>query len=477
MVSSPVTSLSGALLLLGTLPGGVAEYKVDSRDAIVEASRSLARDMMTFYHGDEPEEIPGILPGPPPMGDYWWFTAASFWATCLDYWHLTGDDTYQGVTTSSLLFQVGPTDNYMTLNWTATLGNDEQCFWGSAALLAAEYDVPTPEGEPRWIDIAENVWGTQAHPDRHDDTCGGGLRWQILPSNNRYDYKNTLSNACFFTMGARLARFTGNETFADYSVETWDWLTTVGLVDTETWAVYDGAMVDDNCTKVEKTQFSQNAAMLTQGAAFMYNFTNGSDAWRERAEKLSDAMLKTFFPDGIAYEVACEGNNMCTTDMLFMKGYAHRWLASATQMAPFLAEKVLPVLQTSAEAAAKQCEENSTDGDDGAASQRCGFYWRNETFVDVEDSGMGNSGAAEGISVFAAVSNLLISEAEAPATAATLGDAGNSTGTSEGGSSSGTSGEASPSGTAASDSGASRYRAEIMVSMLLGVVAMFAWAV
>ncbi|KAG8165991.1 hypothetical protein KVR01_004543 [Diaporthe batatas] len=473
MISSLVACLFGALLLLGILPSAGAEYKVDSHDAIVESSRSLARDLMTFYHGDEPREIPGILPGPPPMGDYWWFTGASFWATYLDYWHLTGDDTYQDVTTSSLLFQLGPWDNYMTPNWTASMGNDDQCFWGSAALLAAEYEVPTAEGDPRWIDIAENVWGDQAHPDRHDDTCGGGLRWQIPRSNNGYNYKNTLSNACFFTMGARLARFTGNATFADYSVETWDWLTGVGLVDTETWAVYDGAMVDDNCTAVSKIQFSQNAAMLTQGAAFMYNYTNGSETWRERAAKLSDATLETFFPDGIAYEVACEGNDKCTTDMLFMKGYAHRWLSSATQMAPFLSEKVLPVLKTSAEAAAKQCVDNGTSttgGNDGVANQRCGFYWRNETFVDVKDRGTGSSGAGELSGVFSAVTNLLIAGASAPATAATSGDAGNSTGTGEAGSSSGTS-------DGASGSGAGRYRAEIMVSLLVGVMAIFVWAV
>lgn len=85
---------------------------------------------------------------------------------------------------------------------------------------------------------------------------------------------SALSNACFFSMGARLARFTGNATFADYSEETWNWLTSVGFVDNETWAAYDGAHVDENCTDVNKAQFSQNAAILTQGAAFMYNYVS-----------------------------------------------------------------------------------------------------------------------------------------------------------------------------------------------------------
>lgn len=194
--------------------------------------------------------------------------------------------------------------------------------------------------------------------------------------------------------------------------------------------------------------------------------TNGSDVWRDRADKLSDALLETFFPDGIAYEAACEGVETCPTDALFMKGYAHRWLSSATQVAPFLAEKLLPVLKTSAEAAAKQCV-------DGDAGQRCGFYWRNETFVDPETDG--TSGAGEGLSVFAAVTSLLIADAAAPATAATSGDAGNSSGTGQGGSPSGTADGSSPSGTAASGSGAGRFRVEVTTSLLLGVTAVFAW--
>lgn len=155
-----------------------------------------------------------------------------------------------------------------------------------------------------------------------------------------------------------------------------------------------------------------------------------------------------------------------------MKGYAHRWLSSAAQVAPFLADKLLPALQTSAEAAAKQCVDNS-DGGDGA-SQRCGFYWRNGTFVDPVETD-GTSGAGEGLSVFSAVTSLLVADARAPVTAATGGDAGNSSGTNQDGSPSGTADGSSPSGTAASGSGAGRFRVEVTTSLLLGVTAVFAW--
>lgn len=162
---------------------------------------------------------------------------------------------------------------------------------------------------------------------------------------------------------------------------------------------------------------------------------------------------------------------MCPTDALFMKGYEHRWLSSATQVAPFLADRLLPVLRTSAEAAAAQCVDSSDD-DDGTVSQRCGFYWRNGTFVDPVETD-GTSGAGEELNVFAAVTSLLVSGAAAPATAATSGD---SSGTGQDGSSpSGTADGSSPSGTAASDSGAGRSRVEITMSLLVGLTAVFAW--
>jgi hypothetical protein len=31
--------------------------------------------MLTFYHGEEPGQTLGVLPGPPPAGDYYWFVS------------------------------------------------------------------------------------------------------------------------------------------------------------------------------------------------------------------------------------------------------------------------------------------------------------------------------------------------------------------------------------------------------------------
>jgi len=147
--------------------------------------------------------------------------------------------------------------------------------------------------------------------------------------------------------------------------------------------------------------------------------TSGADAWRERVQNLLGATLSTFFPNNIAYEVACEGLGNCITDMRSFKGFVHRWLSVAAQVAPFTADKILPVLRQSAAAGAKQC----TLGKDGRA---CGFRW----------SGGGGSsddttGAGEQMNVLGAVSSLLITEAKAPVKGSAdggAGPAGNATG-------------------------------------------------
>ena len=108
----------------------------------------------------------------------------------------------------------------------------------------------------------------------------------------------------------------------------------------------------------------------------------------------------------MAVEVACEDEGTCTADMHIFKGLTHHWLASATQVAPYLGGRVRPVLRDSAEAAVKQC----TGGDSGRA---CGFYWSSGKFANPEDDG--TTGAGEALSVLSAVSGLLVDEAPGPA--------------------------------------------------------------
>ena len=82
-----------------------------------------------------------------------------------------------------------------------------------------------------------------------------------------------IANGCFFNMGARLARYTGNETYAKYAEDTWNWVSGVGLMDKD-YNIFDGAHVEFNCTDINRAQFSYNNGVYALGAAYMYNFVS-----------------------------------------------------------------------------------------------------------------------------------------------------------------------------------------------------------
>ncbi|KAK2074343.1 hypothetical protein P8C59_008557 [Phyllachora maydis] len=398
-----LSSVSRAVpVLLAGASAASAAYSIATNDDIKATAALVAHDLMQYYKGNQSGGTPGILPGPPPAGDYYWWEGGALWGTLVDYWKLTGDTSYVNVTTEALLFQVGPNNDYMPPNVTASLGNDDQGFWGMSAMLAAENNFPNPPSDrPQWLALAQAVFNTQASPDRHDDTCGGGLRWQIPLSNNGYNYKNSIANGIFFNLGARLARYTLNTTYSDWAEKTWDWASKVGLIDAD-FNIYDGGHVEHNCTDINKAQFSYNNGVYLEGAAFMFNYTNGSAVWKARLDGLIKNTFDIFFRDNIAFEVACETQMSCTTDMLSFKGYVHRWLAVATQVAPYTAAQILPTLKKSTEAAVKQC----TGGDTGRV---CGFKWSSGAYD-------GTHGAGQQMNVLGAVSSLLIDQVGGPVT-------------------------------------------------------------
>ena len=139
-------------------------------------------------------------------------------------------------------------------------------------MSAAELNFPPPPGknDPSWLSLAQAVFNLQT--SRWDDQhCGGGLRWQIFTFNNGYDYKNSISNGGFFQLAARLARYTGNQTYADWAEKSYDWILTTPLF-TSDYLIYDGAQIENNCTVADKLQWTYNVGTYLMGAANMYNF-------------------------------------------------------------------------------------------------------------------------------------------------------------------------------------------------------------
>lgn len=365
--------------------------------------------MMEYYTGNQSGiyNIPGLL-AQPPAGYYWW-EAGAMWNSMINYWHITGDTSYNDVITEALLFQVGPGNDFMPPNQTKNLGNDDQAFWGMAAMSAAEFNFPDPPPDkPQWLALAQAVFGTQV-PRWNTETCGGGLKWQIFSFNNGYNYKNTISNGCFFNIGARLAKYTGNATYALWAEKAWDWTTRIGLIDKD-YNVFDGS--DDllNCSEINHIQYSYNAGVWLLGAANMYNYTNGSQIWRDRTQKILDRSI-AFFGDPasqILVEVSCETQvpPTCNTDMKSFKAYITRWMAATTKMAPFTYPQISAFLLKNAKAAAAQC----IGGEKGRA---CGLKWINENKTGVWD---GTTGVGEQMSALEVIQSTLIQETKGPVT-------------------------------------------------------------
>ncbi|KAI8957553.1 glycoside hydrolase family 76 protein [Daldinia sp. FL1419] len=406
--------LSVASFLMATNLVATYDLDVNSVDSIKDTAKKMAEDLVSFYHGDEPGQTPGLLPQP-----YYWWEGGAFLGALIDYWYYTGDDTYNDMVEQGLLHQVGPYNDYMPPNQTLTEGNDDQGFWGMAVMTAAEYKFQDPPSDkPGWLALAQAVFNTQA--SRWDEEhCNGGLRWQIFTWNNGFDYKNSISQACFFNIAARLALYTGNTTYADWAVRTWDWMVNVKFI-AEDYRVYDGAHIGDNCTTLTPYEFSYNVGAFLLGSAAMVAYTNNTgqqgdvEMWRERVDGLLNSTENIFFfgndtEDKIMIEIACEPVNLCDTDQQSFKAYLSRWMAATTKWAPWTFDRIKTLLQNSAVAAAKQC----TGGDN---HRMCGLKWANNSGVWDGSTGVGQQMAAMEV-----VLANMIHEAEPPVTKGTGG--------------------------------------------------------
>jgi mannan endo-1,6-alpha-mannosidase len=78
-------------------------------ESIIDAASTAAYGMMTHYTGNETGQIPGKIP------NTWWEGGAMFMAL-IEYWHFTGDSTYNNEVSVGMQWQAGD-DDYMPANW------------------------------------------------------------------------------------------------------------------------------------------------------------------------------------------------------------------------------------------------------------------------------------------------------------------------------------------------------------------------
>ena len=370
-----------------------------SPDSIRSAASTIAYGLVKYYTGNVTNTPETIAMLPPPH--YWWQSGA-MWGLLVDYFHFTGDSTYNAITSQALESQMGPDFDYMVPLRQNQEANDDQAFWGFSTMSAAEKGFPEPStGGFTWLQLTERLWNTQVR--RWDPVCGGGLKWQIFESNNGYNYKNSVSNGAFFQLSARLARMTGNQTYADWAEKTWDWSAGVGLLGSD-YSVYDGTDALKGCKEINSIEWSYNLGIFMYGTAMMYDYSNGDEKWKARTQGLLDKASWFFTPyensTNIMYEYACEPVKTCNYDQFSFKGYLSRFMWQTATVAPFTKDRINTLLQRSAQAAAESC----SGGTDGVT---CGTKW----YTGGWD---GTYGAGQQMSALETVQGLLSANAAAP---------------------------------------------------------------
>lgn len=314
-----------------------------------------ADNLMQFYNFAQV----GVLPAP-----YFWWETAGMLGGMIEYWHFTGDGTYNDQVGQGIISQRGPNNDFQMPQCD---GNDDQAWWGLTAMSAAEYGFPQPANSPSWISLAENVF--REFQGRWDmSRCNGGMKWKIAPDADGFHYKSTIANGLAFQLAARLARFTGNQDYATWATNTFEWVQSVGLLD-HSFNVFDGT--DDakgtGCIDVNHDQWSYNVGAFMYGSAIMHDITL-SPVWSDRAAGLLGNAVSTFHQNRVMFEKQCEPKANCNVDQASFKAYLARWMANTAVLIPSFQAAIQPFLTASAQGAAAAC----TGGGNG---QMCGSRW------------------------------------------------------------------------------------------------------
>lgn len=101
------------------------------------------------------------------------------------------------------------------------------------------------------------------------------------------------------------------------------------------------------------------------------------------------------------YEVACEPSANCNLDQQSFKAYLSRWMAATVKVAPWTHDTIMPLLKTSAAAAAKIC--NGA----GVEDATCGSRWYDGT-------NDGKKGVGQQMSALEAIQSMLIDQVDGP---------------------------------------------------------------
>ena len=312
--------------------------------ALLSSSSTLAASLKVSF----PDPGRALLPQP-----YWWWQSGTAVEALLTYGFTTGDLQYEDLLKTTILSQATPANDFMTVDAT---GNDDQAWWGLAAITAAELKLPQ-QGSVAWVDLATNVFNQQKQRwIDGNNTCGGGLRWKVdfgEDGQNGWHYKNAITNGLFFQLAARIAHLTKDAEILSWAEKTYAWSTKVGLVDQD-FNVYDGTSEDNGCSDLNHNMWSYNVGVYMYGAAVMAVHTK-DEKWADRTKGFVASAKRNFVNQdtGALFESKCEAKDAeepCDTDQVSFKGLLARWLGATAVLLPQVKEDVEKIVNPAANA-------------------------------------------------------------------------------------------------------------------------------
>ncbi|KAF2122184.1 glycosyl hydrolase family 76-domain-containing protein [Lophiotrema nucula] len=355
-VAFPLLSVLFSSALAQNSTDQPVDIAVNNTNTLEKQTTVLANAIILSQYQSNPEGSPiGLFALNASNGTYDelpWQHSAIVWDTLIAYSNLTGDDRFGGIIAEGVKAQAGDDDMFMPANQTNTLSNTNQAQWALAAMSAAEYNHPQQLATDG-LKLAQNVFDVQV--ERWDDkNCDGGLREHIYNFQNAYNFKSSFTASNNFLLAARLNKFTGNETFADWAEKQYTWSDKAKLF------IGDWLKIEDDGSCTGPSEDGGNWATVSSlanfiyGAAVMRNTTGGDDSkWHERLNALMDKLESTFISNDNGtsplYWVTCtypEGTNQTITDCGSPQDeMAARAFALTAHLAPHTADTLIPLLK------------------------------------------------------------------------------------------------------------------------------------
>ncbi|KAF2870288.1 glycosyl hydrolase family 76-domain-containing protein [Massariosphaeria phaeospora] len=337
----------------------------DDATNVMGLSRQFAESIINEYYKKNPlGSSTGLFyTKPEPLGgsELPWNVSANIWDTLITYSNLTGDTQFSDLISEALFAQADSPDDtssFMPRNQTLYLDNPAQAQWGLAALSAAESNlVPSRRNQRPYFQLADEVFSAQTER-WNSSLCNGILRHSIFLFNEGYDQSSALGMSSFFLLSARLARFSGNQTYITWAEKAFASAQKVGFI-SDKYQVFDRAdIVDEKCVLDKSSSTSSNLGRWIEGTAVLYNQTNGNETWRTHLTSLLNTTSQFLLTSNASAPLIasdCKADNALPDCGIHARlPYIHS-LSRIVALAPFTAAKLNPMLAWTADAAMSVC--------------------------------------------------------------------------------------------------------------------------